>query len=330
MMAAAKRPETVRAGLLQRLPLVRGRMEANVALAPQAWFRTGGPAEVLFHPADLDDLAGFLKNRPTEVPVTVLGAMSNSLIRDGGIRGVVIRLGKAFGQIAVQGAEMTAGAGAMDVNVAFAARDAGIAGLEFLRGIPGSLGGSLRMNAGAYGREMAQVVVAAQAVDPSGGVHRLDAGALGFSYRRCRVPEGWIFTQATLKGEAGAPSEIAKRLSEITQAREDTQPVKSRTGGSTFANPAATSAWKLIEQARCRGLRIGAAQVSEQHCNFLINTGGASAADLEALGEEVRRRVALATGVELEWEIRRLGEPSAPDLSARSPVSRPGADGGQP
>jgi UDP-N-acetylmuramate dehydrogenase len=297
-------------------------LEPDVALAPQAWFRTGGPAEVVFHPADLDDLVGFLKNRPADVPVTVLGAMSNSLIRDGGIRGVVVRLGKAFADISVSGTEITAGAGAMDVNVAFAARDAGIAGLEFLRGVPGSLGGALRMNAGAYGREMAHVVVEAEAVDLSGGVHRLNTAALGFSYRAGRVPEGWIFTQARLKGEAGSPAEIAKRLSEITQAREESQPVKSRTGGSTFANPAVTSAWKLIEKAGCRGLKIGAAKVSDQHCNFLINTGGATASDLEALGEEVRRRVTQVTGVELEWEIRVLGEAAATD--------RPGRTGGQP
>jgi UDP-N-acetylmuramate dehydrogenase len=322
MMAAAKRPEASRAGLLQRLPPVRGRLDSDVALAPQSWFRTGGPAEVVFHPADLDDLVGFLKNRPADVPVTVLGAMSNSLIRDGGIRGVVVRLGKAFADISVSGTEITAGAGAMDVNVAFAARDAGIAGLEFLRGVPGSLGGALRMNAGAYGREMAHVVVAAEAVDLSGGVHRLTTDELGFSYRAGRVPEGWIFTQARLRGEAGSPVEIAKRLLEITQAREESQPVKSRTGGSTFANPTAASAWELIEKAGCRGLKIGAAEVSDQHCNFLINTGGATASELESLGEEVRRRVAQITGVELEWEIRRLGESLA--------ISRPDAKGSKP
>lgn len=309
-MAAAKRTEAMpgAAALRARLGPVRGRLDAGVRMADSAWFRVGGAADLVFYPADLDDLVNFLRARPADVPVTVLGAASNTLIRDGGIRGVVIRLGKAFGAISVSGVEITAGAGAMDVNVAFAARDAGIAGLEFLRGIPGAIGGALRMNAGAYGREMADVTVKAEAVDFSGRVQEFDAPALGFSYRRCALAESWIFTRAVLKGAPGDPAAIAKRLSEITQAREAAQPVKSRTGGSTFANPPGASAWELIEKAGCRGLRRGAAQVSEQHCNFLINTGGASAADLEALGEEVRRRVRETSGVELEWEIRRIGE----------------------
>lgn len=298
--------------LLDRLPMVRGRYSENVSLAGITWFRVGGPAEVLFRPADRDDLAEFLRRRPAGVPVTVLGVGSNVLVRDGGIRGVVIRLGRGFADVRIEGVEVEAGAAALDVNVALAARDAGVAGLEFLRGIPGTIGGALRMNAGAYGREMANIVVAAEAVDRSGAVHRLTAAELGFTYRHSAVPGDWIFTRGWLRGEPGRPEEIAARMARISEARESSQPVRSRTGGSTFVNPAGAKAWELIDRAGCRGLRHGGAQVSEQHCNFLINTGTATAAELEALGEEVRRRVRETSGVELEWEIKRLGEPLAP------------------
>jgi UDP-N-acetylmuramate dehydrogenase len=293
--------------LLDRLPLVRGRYSENVALAAMTWFRVGGAAEVMFRPADRDDLVHFLRERPRDVRLTVLGVGSNSLVRDGGIAGVVIRLGRGFADVVVNGPEVEAGAGALDVNVALAARDKGVAGLEFLRGVPGTIGGALRMNAGAYGRETADVTVAAEAVDSSGEVHRVGPKELGFTYRHSAVPEDWIFTRAFLKGEAGDPKAIARRMAEITDARESTQPVRSRTGGSTFCNPPGKKAWQLIDAAGCRGLRRGGAQVSEQHCNFLINTGDASAADLEELGEEVRRRVKAASGVDLAWEIRLLG-----------------------
>lgn len=297
--------------LLDRLPPVRGRYAEGVALAGMTWFRVGGAAEVMFRPADRDDLVHFLRERPREVPLTVLGVGSNSLVRDGGIAGVVIRLGRNFAEIAVRegggGVEVEAGAGALDVNVALAARDKGVAGLEFLRGVPGTIGGALRMNAGAYGREMTDVVLAAEAVDAKGDARRLSPADLGFTYRHCAAPDDWIFTRAFLKGEAGDRQAIARRMAEITDARESTQPVRSRTGGSTFCNPPGKKAWQLIDAAGCRGLRRGGAQVSEQHCNFLINTGEATAAELEELGEEVRRRVLAASGVELEWEIRRLG-----------------------
>ncbi|MEQ8195643.1 MAG: UDP-N-acetylmuramate dehydrogenase, partial [Rhodospirillales bacterium] len=290
--------------LLDRLPDVRGRYEENAALAKYTWFRVGGPADVLFHPADEADLSAFLAARPKDVPVSVLGVGSNVLVRDGGLRGVVIRLGRAFAEIAVDGMEITAGAGASDVSVAAAARDANIAGLEFLRGIPGTVGGALRMNAGAYGVEMKDVTAAARALDADGVAHDLDSAALGFTYRRCAVAEDWIFVAAVLKGRPGKRADIAERMAGIQAEREETQPLRTPTGGSTFKNPNGEKAWELIDRAGCRGLRRGGAMVSDKHCNFLINTGGASAADLEGLGEEVRRRVFETSGVTLEWEIR--------------------------
>jgi UDP-N-acetylmuramate dehydrogenase len=297
--------------LLDRLPPVRGRYSENVALGAMTWFRVGGPADVVFRPADRDDLAQFLQKLPADVPVTALGVGSNSLVRDGGIRGVVIRLGRGFTDVAIEGTTIIAGAGAPDVNVALTCRDAGVGGLEFLRGVPGTIGGALRMNAGAYGREIADVFRAAEAVDRAGRVHRLDAAGMGFTYRHTAAPEDFIFTRAWFAGEKATPAEIAQRMSDITESRESTQPVRSRTGGSTFTNPPGAKAWELIDRAGCRGLRRGGAQVSEMHCNFLINTGDATAADIEALGEDVRQRVLAATGVRLEWEIRRLGEPLA-------------------
>ena len=309
MMAAPGLPETT-ARLLDRLPKVAGRYTENAPLAAMTWFRVGGAAEVMFRPADRDDLVGFLAGCPADVPVTVLGVASNSLIRDGGIPGVVIRLGRGFAEIRVEGDVIEAGAGALDLNVALTARDAGLSGVEFLRGIPGTIGGALRMNAGAYGREMVQVVREAEAVDRLGRVHRLTLADLGFTYRHAAIPENWIFTRTWLQAVPGDKSAIGARMDEISQAREASQPIKSRTGGSTFANPPGQKAWQLIDQAGCRGLVRGGAQVSEQHCNFLINTGAANAADLEGLGEEVRRRVRATSGVMLEWEIRRLGVPA--------------------
>jgi UDP-N-acetylmuramate dehydrogenase len=301
-----------RASLVARLPMVRGRYSENVALAKSTWFRVGGPAEVVFRPADRDDLAYFLANRPADVPVTVIGVGSNLLVRDGGIPGVVLRLGRAFAQVCVEGTDVTAGAAALDLNVARAGLEAGVAGLEFLVGVPGTIGGALRMNAGAYGTEMQHVTLSAEAVDRDGRVHRLTPRDLDFCYRGSGVPEDWVFTTATLRGHAGDPDEIARRMAEIAAAREDSQPLRTRTGGSTFKNPPGASAWQLIERAGCRGLRRGGAMVSEKHCNFLVNTGTATAADLEGLGEEVRRRVFEATGVRLEWEIRRVGVPVRP------------------
>lgn len=310
-------PAAARDRLVDRLPMLRGRYDECVPLARIAWFRVGGPADVVLYPADADDLAAFLRQRPAEVAVTAIGAGSNVLVRDGGIPGVVVRLNLGFTGVRIEGAEIVAGAGAMDVNVARAAERAGIAGLEFLSGIPGTLGGALRMNAGAYGRETADVAVSATALDPGGGAHLLERHDFGFAYRHSAVPEDWIFTEVRLRGVRGARKEIAARMAEIRAARTETQPIKSRTGGSTFVNPEGPeakgrTAWQLVEAAGCRGLRIGGAMVSEQHCNFLMNTGSATAADIEALGEEIRRRVAEATGITLAWEIRRIGRHDGP------------------
>jgi UDP-N-acetylmuramate dehydrogenase len=298
-----------RTSLLARLPAVRGRYRENVSLADVSWFRVGGPAEVLFRPTDVDDLAHFLAGKPADVPVTMLGVGSNLLVRDGGVPGVVIRLGRAFARIEVEGQDITAGASALDVNVARVARDASLTGLEFLAGIPGTVGGALRMNAGAFGSEMKDVTLGAQALDPEGQIHRLTLAFLRFSYRRSGVPEDWLFTSATLRGHPGDRKEIDRRLAEIQAVRENVQPWRKRTGGSTFKNPPGRMAWELIEKAGCRGLKRGGAMVSEKHCNFLINTGTATAADLEALGEDVRLRVLANTGVHLQWEIRRVGVP---------------------
>jgi len=306
MMAATRMQD-----LADRLPAVRGRYSFDVELSRTTWFRVGGRADVVFKPADEEDLAEFFRSRPVDVPVTVIGVGSNLLIRDGGIPGVVIRMGRGLAGIEVDGDLIKAGAGALDVNVAKTALDAGLAGLEFLIGVPGTIGGALRMNAGAYGHELRDVLVGARAIDPRGDVHALTPEHLGHDYRFCSVPEGWIFTQATLRGAPGDAQEIAKRMADIQAERGASQPVRSRTGGSTFKNPPGAKAWELIDRAGCRGLSRGGAMVSEQHCNFLINTGDATAADLEGLGEEVRRRVFEQTGVRLEWEIRRIGRHDA-------------------
>jgi len=293
--------------LIERLPSVRGRLEANAPLARYSWFKTGGPAEVLFHPEDADDLASFLKAKPTDVPHTVIGVASNIIVRDGGVEGIVIRIGRGFADIQLDHDIITAGAGAADINVARKARDAGLAGLEFLSGIPGTIGGGLRMNAGAYEREIKDVIIDADVLDGQGKRHRLGPDALGLGYRHSAVGEDWVFISARLQGEPGDRQDIDRRMEKISSEREKTQPIKTPTGGSTFANPKNHKAWELIDKAGCRGLVRGGAQVSELHCNFLINTGTATAADLEGLGEEVRRRVMEDSGVMLEWEIRRLG-----------------------
>jgi UDP-N-acetylmuramate dehydrogenase len=305
-MMAAERHD-----LLTRLPKVRGAYTQDAPLAPVAWFRVGGPAEILFRPADETDLAAFLAGKPGDIPVTLFGSGSNVLVRDGGIPGVVIRLGSGFRETRIEwrgdSALVHAGAGAIDISVARQCRESGVAGLEFLSGVPGTIGGALRMNAGAYGREMAHVTLQAEALDPSGARRRLSPRDLGFSYRHTAAPTELIFVSAILQGERGDPAAIAERMSEIENSREDSQPLRTRTGGSTFTNPPGAKAWELIDQAGCRGLRRGGAMVSVKHCNFLINTGGASAADLEGLGEEIRRRVKQQSGITLEWEIRRIG-----------------------
>ncbi len=303
MMAAKSKTSR----LIDRLPAVRGRYRENAPLDKITWFKVGGPAEVMFRPADADDLAAFLAEKPAEVPLTVIGVASNLLVRDGGVPGVVVRLGGGFAGVETDGAEVRAGAAALDMNVAMAAGEASIAGLEFLSGIPGGIGGGLRMNAGAYGREMKDIVARVRALDARGRFHDLDAQGLDFGYRRCGVPEDWIFVSAVLRGRPGDKAEIARKMRKIQAERETSQPLGTATGGSTFANPPGGLAWRLIERAGCRGLRRGAAMVSDKHCNFLVNTGGATAADLEGLGEEVRRRVFEDCGVRLEWEIRRIG-----------------------
>jgi UDP-N-acetylmuramate dehydrogenase len=291
------------------LPPVRGTYTENAPLKDLVWFRAGGPAEILFRPADAEDLATFLYAKPAELPVTAIGVGSNLLIRDGGIPGVVIRLPGAFGKIAADGTRVRAGAAALDATVARAAAEAGIGGLEFLRGIPGTIGGALRMNAGCYGREVKDVFVEAKAVDGSGHIVTLKPDDMAFVYRNSGVPDDLIFVEAVLQGEAGDPDEVRARMNALVEQRESTQPVKSKTGGSTFKNPPGHKAWQLIDQAGCRGLKHGAAQVSEKHCNFLINTGEATAADIEGLGEDVRARVREKSGIALEWEIKRVGRP---------------------
>jgi UDP-N-acetylmuramate dehydrogenase len=302
VMAATKHTD----GLIDRLPLVSGRYEPFADLGSRSWFRTGGAAEVLFEPADADDLQTFMEGRPYGVAITIVGFGSNLLVRDSGVDGVVIRLGEAFAGIDLDGDTITAGASALDVNVARAAQAKGIAGMEFLSGIPGTIGGAVRMNAGAYGSEFADVALDVTVIDERGGAHVLNSCQLDFSYRRSALPAGWVVISARLQGEPGNTEEIAERMAAIASARTESQP-RTRTGGSTFANPPGHKAWELIDRTGCRGLRRGGAMVSEQHCNFLLNTGAATATDLELLGEDVRCRVLKETGVQLEWEIQRIG-----------------------
>ena len=294
------------------LPEFRGRLQRQAPLADITWFRVGGPAEVLLTPADEADLAYALKAIPREVPVFALGLGSNLLVRDGGVPGVVVRLGRGFGQVeALPGNRLRAGAAVPDVRVARAAADAGISGLAFYRGIPGSVGGALRMNAGAHGHETKDALVSARAVDRDGNIHVLANADMGFTYRHSGVADDWIFTEATYAGEPADPSDILKAMDEVAEYREKNQPIKERTGGSTFKNPPGNSAWKLVDAAGMRGLRVGGAKVSEMHCNFLINDQGATAEDIERLGETVRARVLAHGGVGLEWEIIRVGMPLA-------------------
>jgi UDP-N-acetylmuramate dehydrogenase len=291
-------------------PKLRGRLLPNQSLAELTWFRVGGPAQVLFMPEDEQDLAYFLGQLAPDIPVTVIGLGSNLIVRDGGVPGVVVRLGRGFNEVTVDGVRVTAGAAVPDVKVARAAQEAGVAGLAFYRGIPGAIGGALRMNGGAYQGETKDVLVEARAVDRAGRIHALKNADMHYTYRHCGAPEDFIFTQATFAGTPGDPAAIAVAMDKITESREATQPIKNRTGGSTFKNPPGGKAWQLIDAAGCRGLIVGDAQVSELHCNFLINRGAATAADIEALGETVRKRVKENSGVELEWEIKRIGVPA--------------------
>lgn len=295
------------------LPTIRGKYVPQAEMSAFTWFRVGGPADILFSPADEDDLALFLKNIDSAIPVYPVGVGSNLLVRDGGVRGVVIRLGAPFGKIEVDGLRITAGAAALDAQVAKRAAAAGVAGLEFYRGVPGTIGGALRMNAGAYDSETKDILVETVAYDRKGERHILSAQDMKYSYRHCGADDDLIFTSAVFEGSLGEPEEIEARMTEIMARREASQPIRERTGGSTFANPAPTlsanrKSWQLIDEVGGRGRVVGDAQASEQHCNFMINRGKATAADLEALIESLREDVLAKTGVELRWEIRRLGE----------------------
>lgn len=315
----------------QELPPVRGRYTENAPLGTMGWFGCGGTAEILFKPADFDDLRDFLAHCPAHIPVTTFGVLSNTIVRDGGIKGVVIRLGREFAEIKTEGTRVEAGALALDGNVAQAAAKAGITGLEFFSGIPGTIGGALRMNAGCYGTETKDVLVTATAIDRTGIIHNVTAQEMGMAYRHSDAPLDWVFTGAIFEGKAGNEDDIREFMQGIKERRNASQPIREKTGGSTFANPSAadiakaglpegTKVWQLIDRAGCRGLTIGGAMMSELHANFMINTGTATATDLETLGEEVRRRVQADSGITLRWEIKRMGELPAgvtlPDISA--------------
>jgi UDP-N-acetylmuramate dehydrogenase len=301
-------------GLIDTLPPLHGRAQANAPLAPFTWFRAGGAAEVLIRPADPADLARFLAALPGDLPMHVLGACSNLIIRDGGLPGITVRLARGFNAVTVETDGVVTGAAALDVTVAEHAAAAGLTGIEFLSGIPGTIGGAVAMNAGAYGGDVASVLDWAEIVSREGTARRMSAADLAFAYRHAGLPAGAVVTRARLRAWRGAPTAIAARMAEIRAAREASQPVRARTGGSTFRNPApgvsSLKAWELIDAAGCRGLMRGGAVVSDKHCNFLINAGGATAADLEGLGEEVRRRVFATSGVSLDWEIHRIGVPA--------------------
>jgi UDP-N-acetylmuramate dehydrogenase len=300
---------------IDRLPPVRGKLLANEQLAPFTWFRVGGAADALFLPKDEDDLADFLAKLDPIIPVIVLGAASNVIVRDGGVAGVVVRLGPAFGKVSVDGLRVTAGAAALDARVSMAAAAAGIAGMEFFSGVPGTIGGALRMNAGCYGRETKDVLVEARALKRNGERVTLSNADFHFSYRHTEAAENLVFVEALFEGTADDPAAITERIDALKARRETTQPIREKTGGSTFANPDPPgtpnqrSSWKLVEEAGMRGARRGGAQVSELHCNFLINTGDATAADIAGLGEDVRAAVKAKSGVELRWEIKRIGRP---------------------
>jgi UDP-N-acetylmuramate dehydrogenase len=292
------------------MPQVRGRLTPDAPLAPLVWFKSGGNAEWLFEPSDEDDLVHFMRDLDPSIPVMVLGLGSNLIVRDGGVPGVVVRLGKAFAKIErIDQVTVRCGGGASGILVSSTARDAGIAGLEFLRGIPGTVGGFVRMNGGAYGREVKDILVSARLVLRSGEVVEWPLDKLGYTYRHSQVPAAAVIIEAVFRGMPGDPEAIGAEMEAIARAREESQPLRSRTGGSTFKNPPGHKAWALVDAAGCRGIRMGDAQVSEKHCNFLLNLGSATSAEIEALGEEVRRRVEAKTHIKLEWEIQRVGKP---------------------
>ncbi len=303
---------SVTSDVISLLPQVRGTYRENADLSKTTWFRSGGPAQVLFKPADVDDLQSFLKNKPANIPVEILGVGSNLLVRDGGIPGVVIRLGRGFTNVAIHGDFIDIGAGMLDGQLANLAADEGFEGLEFLAGIPGTIGGALRMNAGCYGREIKDIIEGAFVIDPKGNLHHLTVNEMDYSYRHCGVPKHWIFVGARFKiskvNENKGNGEIKARMMKLLGEREETQPTKERTGGSTFANPEGKSAWKLIDAAGCRGLKHGGAMVSEKHCNFLINFDNATSSDLEELGDMVKEKVLNHSGVKLRWEIQKVGD----------------------
>jgi UDP-N-acetylmuramate dehydrogenase len=299
--------------IVEAMPHMKGRLVEGAPLARLSWFRTGGPADLLFEPADEADLVEFLRHLPVNVPVTVIGVGSNLLVRDGGVEGVVIRLGRGFAEIEARANLVKAGAAAMDVHVARFCADKALTGLEFLVGVPGTVGGAVKMNAGAYGGEVSDVFEHAHAVDRLGHIHEFSSQDLNFSYRNSAITDDMIILGASFKVSPGVPEDIKTRMNEIATSRQDSQPIGTRTGGSTFKNPDGHKAWELIDQAGCRGMRIGDAQISEKHCNFLINHGDASAADIERLGERVREAVKDKTGVALKWEVRRIGRFSNSD-----------------
>ncbi|MDE1152958.1 MAG: UDP-N-acetylmuramate dehydrogenase [Micavibrio sp.] len=315
-------PHKFQRGLLEKLPRVKGRLSENAAIGHMTWFGVGGPAEVLFKPEDKEDLINFIAHCPKDVPVTLLGVASNLIIRDGGVPGVVIRLGREFAGITAQGLAVTAGAAALDMNVALVAAKNSIAGLEFLSGIPGTIGGALRMNAGAYGGEVKDALVTAEVLYRDGTVKDMTAAGMELSYRHNGLPKEVIFLGCTLAGREGVKAEIEARMDDIKHKRSESQPIRTKTGGSTFANPEGDKrAWQLIDQAGCRGLRVGDAEMSTLHCNFMINTGAASAADIERLGEEVRKRVLETSGITLRWEIKRIGIPLEKDADIQALIT---------
>ena len=291
-----------------RTNAIRGKLKPDAPLAPLVWFKSGGAAETLFEPAGRDDLVAFIRSLDPHVPVMALGLGSNLIVRDGGVPGVVVRLGKALAKVeAVDAVTLKCGAGASGILVSSTARDAGIAGVEFLRSIPGTVGGFVRMNGGAYCREVKDVLVECEVVLRSGEVRTMALDELGYTYRHSKLPDQAIVISATFRGSPGEPAIIQSEMDRIAASREESQPLRSRTGGSTFKNPDGHKAWQLIDSAGCRGLVMGGAQVSEKHCNFLLNTGDATSSEIEALGEEVRRRVREHSNIELEWEIQRVG-----------------------
>ena len=300
-------PSAIKIPMKYELPQTRGRYRFNAELSKSNWFQVGGPAEILFKPADAQDLAFFLREKPAHLPVTIIGVGSNLIIRDGGIDGVVIRLGRGFATMEREDEILTVGAGCLDVNVAHYSAECGLGGLEFLSGIPGTIGGALAMNAGAYGSEIKEVVTEIQVVTPEGEIKWVSPEIFRYGYRHAEVPEGWIFTAAKLRGTAAEGEAVKARIKEIQTAREESQPIRSKTGGSTFRNPEGHKAWQLVDAAGCRGLSNGDAQISEKHCNFMINNGHATAAEIESLGEEVRQRVKAHSGIDLHWEIKRIG-----------------------